>query len=54
VEEKMTFDEVVACLEVNLLRQALRQADGNRTRAAKGLGMSLSTLRDKLKKYGIE
>ncbi|MBI5470816.1 MAG: sigma-54-dependent Fis family transcriptional regulator [Ignavibacteriae bacterium] len=53
-EENMSFDQVVACLEVNLLRQALRQATGNRTQAAKTLGMSLSTLRDKLKKYNIE
>jgi transcriptional regulator with PAS, ATPase and Fis domain len=53
-EEKMNFDEVMACLEVNLLRQAIHQAEGNRTRAAKNIGMSLSTLRDKLKKHGIE
>ncbi len=53
-EEKMSFDQVVACLEMNLLRQALKHADGNRTQASKSLGMSLSTLRDKLKKYNIE
>jgi transcriptional regulator with GAF, ATPase, and Fis domain len=53
-EENMTFDEVVACLEVNLLRQAINRAGGNRTQAAKALGLSLSTLRDKLKKYNIE
>lgn len=53
-EENMTFDQVVACLETNLLRQALREANGNRTHAAKALGMSLSTLRDKLKKHNIE
>ncbi|MBL7961566.1 hypothetical protein JNL27_15135, partial [bacterium] len=29
------------------------QADGNRSVAAKALGMSLSTFRDKLKKYDI-
>jgi two-component system response regulator AtoC len=52
-EEQMTFDQVVACLEVNLIRQALRQFDGNRTQTAKHLGLSLSTLRDKLKKYDI-
>jgi len=53
-EENMTFDQVVSCLEVNLLRQALRNSAGNRTQAAKALGMSLSTLRDKLKKYNVE
>jgi len=44
---------VVACLETNLLRQALQQAEGNRSHAARALGMNLSTLRDKLKKYGL-
>jgi len=53
-EENMTFDQVVSCLEVNLLRQALRDSAGNRTQAAKALGMSLSTLRDKLKKFDVE
>jgi DNA-binding protein Fis len=50
----MTFEQVVECLESNLLGQALKQAEGNRTQAAKALGMNLSTLRDKLKKYNIE
>jgi len=53
-EEAMTFTQVVACLETNLLRQALRDSDNNRSRAARSLGLSLSTLRDKLKKYGLE
>ncbi len=52
-DESMSFAQVVSCLEVNLLRQALKQAAGNRTQAAKTLGLSLSTLRDKLKKYGL-
>jgi transcriptional regulator with PAS, ATPase and Fis domain len=54
VDQNMSFDQVTACLESNLLRQALQHAQGNRTNAAKTLGMSLSTLRDKLKKYSIE
>jgi transcriptional regulator with PAS, ATPase and Fis domain len=53
-DDHMTFDQVVSCLEVNLLRQALQHADGNKTQAARTLGMNLSTLRDKLKKYSIE
>ena len=53
VEESIPFTEVVSCLEVNLLRQALKETAGNRTRTAKALGLSLSTLRDKLKKYGL-
>jgi two-component system response regulator PilR (NtrC family) len=53
-EDKMTFDEVVSCLEANLLRNALLQSEGNRSKAARTLGMNLSTLRDKLKKYDLE
>ena len=52
-EEKMSFDDVVACLETNLIRRALKESMGNRTQAAKALGMNLSTLRDKLKKYNL-
>jgi DNA-binding NtrC family response regulator len=54
LEEGMSFDEVVACLEVNLLRHAIGETHGNRTRAAKLLRMSLSTFRDKLTKYQLE
>jgi DNA-binding NtrC family response regulator len=54
VEESMPLPEVVACLERNLLRQALEGAGGNQTQAARALGLSLSTLRDKLKKHGLE
>ncbi len=54
VDESLTYAEVVNCLETNLLRQALADAGGNRSRAAKALGLSLSTLRDKLKKYGLD
>jgi len=54
VEGTMSYNDVVACLESNLLRQALAESGGNRTRAAKALGLSLSTLRDKLRKFGLE
>ncbi len=52
-EEKMSFDEVVTCLEKSLIRGALKEATGNRSHAARILGMNLSTLRDKLKKYNL-
>jgi transcriptional regulator with GAF, ATPase, and Fis domain len=52
-EEKMTFDQVVSCLEINLLNKALREAGGNRTRAAQLLNLSPSTFRDKLKKHNL-
>jgi len=51
LEKNMSFDHVVACLERNLLREALRRSDGNQTNAAKSLNMSLSTFRDKVKKH---
>jgi len=54
VDGHLSYLEVVACLETNLLRQALVDAAGNRSRAAKALGLSLSTLRDKLKKHGLD
>jgi len=53
-EGKMSFDEVVTCLETNLIRRALRESGGNRTNAAKVLGLNLSTFRDKLKKYKLD
>ena len=39
--------------ERSLIEQALREADGNQTRAAQRLGISRDTLRYRLKKYGI-
>ena len=53
VDGEMSYTEVVSCLERNLLRQALAEA-GSRTQAARVLGLSLSTLRDKLKKHGLD
>jgi transcriptional regulator with GAF, ATPase, and Fis domain len=53
-EQSLSFGEVVECLETNLLRQALKDAGGNRSRAARALGLSLSTMRDKLRKYGLD
>jgi DNA-binding NtrC family response regulator len=54
VDQSLSYNQVIACLETNLLRQAIQDAGGNRSQAAKALGLSLSTLRDKLKKYGLE
>lgn len=53
VEGTMSFDQVVNCLEMNLLKQALQEANANQSQAAKKLKMSLSTFRDKLKKYNL-
>jgi DNA-binding NtrC family response regulator len=54
IDGRMSYTDVVACLETNLLRQALADAGGNRSQAARALGLSLSTLRDKLHKFGID
>jgi DNA-binding NtrC family response regulator len=54
VDESLTYGQVVACLETNLLRQALEEAGGNRSQAARILGLNLSTLRDKLRKHGFD
>ncbi len=53
LESSMSFEQVVACLEINLLNQALKESKSNQSRAAKKLKMSLSTFRDKLKKYNL-
>jgi two-component system NtrC family response regulator len=54
VDGQMSYTDVVACLETNLLRQALADAHGNQSHAARALGLSLSTLRDKLHKFGLD
>jgi DNA-binding NtrC family response regulator len=35
------------------IEQTLRQCDGNKTKAARALGIAASTLYEKLKKYGL-
>ena len=40
--------------ERSMIEQALRDAEGNQTRAAQRLGISRDTLRYRLKKYGIQ
>ena len=39
-------------LETAAIHNALRQADGNRTRAAKSLGISVRTLQRKIRSWG--
>lgn len=53
VENNMSFEQVVACLEANLLKEAIEKHGCNQTRAAESLNLSLSTFRDKIKKYQI-
>ena len=50
----LSFDEVMQCVEAHLLENALQTANGNYSRAARALGMSLSTFRDKCKKADVD
>lgn len=47
------YDEYLRALEPALLEAALRRCRHNRTAAARLLGMNRSTLREKLRRYGI-
>ena len=47
----MHFNRIMACLEHKLIREALNRSEGNQSHAAKILNLSLSTFRDKMKKY---
>jgi len=48
---KFNFSQIVQCVESNLIREALKETNGNQSEAAKKLGLSLSTFRDKMRKY---
>jgi DNA-binding NtrC family response regulator len=47
------FNIVVNQTEQKLLHQALEEARGNKSAAARALGMKLSTFRDRLKKHSL-
>ncbi|PLW98214.1 MAG: hypothetical protein C0591_05000 [Marinilabiliales bacterium] len=51
---EMSMKEVVECLEKKIILEALTNAGGNQSEAARSLGLKLSTLRDKIKKFDIE
>ncbi|MGH7438313.1 MAG: helix-turn-helix domain-containing protein, partial [Polyangiaceae bacterium] len=42
------------CIERAAIRQTLRHSDGNKANAARTLGIAISTLYEKLKKFGID
>lgn len=50
LDNEMTFEEIIECVELNLIEDALKKSNGNKTKAAKILNLNLSTFRDKLKK----
>jgi DNA-binding NtrC family response regulator len=50
---EMSMKEVVSCLEKKIIEEAILDARGNQSEAARNLGLKLSTLRDKVKKFDI-
>ena len=53
-KEGINLEEVVANLETDLIEQALKQCNSNKTKAAKLLGLSFRSLRYRLDKYGLK
>ncbi|MCF6182677.1 sigma-54 dependent transcriptional regulator [Lutibacter sp.] len=47
------LDKTVANLEISLISNALNVTNNNKTKAAKLLGLPISTLRTKMEKYGL-
>jgi DNA-binding NtrC family response regulator len=52
--ESTLYDRVLALVEPPLLESVLRQNQGNRALAARQIGIHRATLRQKLRKYGVE
>jgi DNA-binding NtrC family response regulator len=52
--EPTLYDRVLALVEPPLLESVLRQNQGNRALAARQIGIHRATLRQKLRKYGVE
>jgi len=50
---EMSMKEVVECLEKKIITEAITNAKGNQSKAARSLKLKLSTLRDKIKKFDI-
>ncbi|MCX6151299.1 MAG: sigma-54 dependent transcriptional regulator [Ignavibacteriales bacterium] len=53
IANSMSYEEVISCVESNLLKKALARAEGNLTKAANLLNLNLSTFRDKIKKHKL-
>lgn len=51
VDDGLSYTQILKCLEHNLIKESLKQAGGNQSEAARILGLSLSTFRDKMKKF---
>ncbi|QDU37940.1 Transcriptional regulatory protein ZraR [Maioricimonas rarisocia] len=53
-DEQGTYERFLEEVEPALLRTVLEECDGNRAAAARQLGMHRSTLRQKLRRYGLD
>lgn len=51
LEDRFNFNQIVQCIESNLIKEALKKSKGNQSEAARQLGLSLSTFRDKMRKH---
>ena len=52
--EGINLQDEVRQFEIRLIRQALGETSGNQTSAANLLGLKLTTLHEKIKRYGID
>jgi Nif-specific regulatory protein len=50
----LTFDQAVEAVEKELIIEALKKVNGNRTRAAEELGITQRIINYKIDNYGIE
>ena len=53
-EDEWNLEEIIAQTEVRLLEAAIKRSGGNKTKAAKILGLPLSTFRTKCEKHGLK
>jgi len=53
MEGKETLDALVDAYEKSLIEEALKRSEGNRTKAARILGVTFRSFRYRLKKYGM-
>jgi len=53
IEEK-SFNKIIEDAEINMIKQALKITNGNKSKAAKILKLKPSTFRSKIEKYNIE
>ena len=52
-EQQDVYDKVIGAAELELLSQAIELAGGNQAKAARWLGISRLTLREKLRQYAL-